>query len=46
MKSYSSCSKRRETDCDIRGRTVNRNITETVLYNSLRSSPLAFRLVN
>ncbi|CAD8177669.1 unnamed protein product [Paramecium octaurelia] len=46
MKSYSSCSKRRDTEYDARGRTVNRNITETVLYNSLRSSPLAFRLVN
>ncbi|CAK78506.1 unnamed protein product (macronuclear) [Paramecium tetraurelia] len=46
MKSYSSCSKRRETDCEIRGRAVNRNITETAVYNSLRSSPLAFKLVN
>ncbi|CAD8094980.1 unnamed protein product [Paramecium sonneborni] len=46
MKSYSSCSKRRDTDYEIRGRTVNRNITETAVYNSLRSSPLAFRLVN
>ncbi|CAD8100103.1 unnamed protein product [Paramecium sonneborni] len=46
MKSHSSCSKRRETDYEIRGRTVNRNITETAVYNSLRSSPLAFRLVN
>lgn len=44
MKSHSSCSKRRETECEIRGRSVNK--TETAVYNSLRSSPLAFRLVN
>ena len=45
-KSYSSCSKRRETDHEIRGRAVNRNITETAMYNSLRTSPLAYRLIN